>query len=288
MERQFGTGPVAPGRRSLILIVFALVAATSLVAGCATVPKIPTGETSRIEDARAAFQKEDYTHALLVLKQLLADRPGSRYADEAIFLVGRCYYEQGDYIEAEDRFRRVLREYPDSPFACDASYHLGLALLSQSRPAQLDQTETEAALVQFRSYLSRCRNSELADRAKGHILDIRTKLAEKAYRNGALYKKLGDQKAARFYFREKVLGQYGDTSWGPRAVIAMAQSYKKSKDWTGVATWARKYLDEYPAGDDLGSAQDLLADAREHGATPAEGETPGSPADSSRSAAARP
>jgi len=285
MHRKSGTGPGASRRWSLLIPILSV--AILGIAGCATVPKIPAGETPRIEGARAAFRQEDYTRALLILKQLLADRPGSRYADEAIFLVGRCYYEEGDYLEAEDRFRRVLREYPDSPFACDASYHLGLALLSQSRPAQLDQTETESALVQFRSYLTRCRNDSLAARAKGHILDIRTKLAEKAYRNGALYKKLGDQKAARFYFETRVLGQYADTKWGPRATIAMAQSFKKSKDWSGVATWARKYMQDYPAGDDLGSAQDLLADARDHGATPTEGGL-GSPADSSRSAAARP
>ncbi len=277
-------GPAVRGRRSTNLLAFALVVAALSAAGCASVPKIPAGETSRIEEARNAVQNEDYPQALLVLKQLLADRPGSRYADEAIFLAARCYYEEGEYLEAEDRFRRVIREYPDSPFACDASYHLGLALLSQARPAQLDQTETESALVQFRSFLSRCRDNELADRARGHIFDIRTRLAEKAYRNGALYRKLGDQRAARFYFEQKVLAEYADTPWGPRAVLGMAESYKKSKDWAGVATWARKYLDQYPAGDDVGSAEDLLADARDHGGAPSEG----APADSSRSATARP
>ncbi len=287
-QRSGPAGVTGRGRKAKSLFAFALGDAALFAAGCASVPKIPAGETPRIEVARTEVQNEDYPQALLVLKQLLADRPGSRYADEAIFLAGRCYYEEGDYLEAEDRFRRVLREYPDSPFACDASYHLGLALLSQARPAQLDQTETESALVQFRSFLSRCRDSELADRARGHIFDIRTRLAEKAYRNGALYRKLGDQRAARYYFEQRVLAEYADTPWGPRAMIGMAESYKKSKDWAGVATWARKYLDRYPAGDDVGSAQDLLADARDHGGTPSEETAPDSPADSSRSATARP
>ncbi len=262
----------AAGRRALRSGLW--VAVLALLAGCASMPKVPPGtEADRMQAAREALEQGNTAETLVIVRQLLADRPGSRFADEAIYLAGRAMYEDGDFLEAEDRFRRVLREYPESPFAADASYYLALALLSQSRPAALDQTETLAALTQFRSYLSRNPNGEHAERARGHIEDIRDKLAEKAYKNGALYDKLGDERAARFYYQDRVLAEYRDTGWAQKAMLKLARSYQETRDWAEAADWAQKLLDNGPDRDQEREAREVLETARRHGAAPG-AETP--------------
>lgn len=260
-----------------------LLAAAVLVTllGCASTPPAPpaSDEAGRMAHAHELFDAGDYDRTVLLLQELIANRPGSRYVEEATFLIGRAYYEQGMDLEAEDQFRQYLRSFRGGNFEAEAQYYLGLALLSQSRSPQLDQTETRAALGEFQSFLSRFPDHELAKRAKGHIATIRAKLAEKEYLNGKLYLRRGRsfQKAARMYFLEKVLDPYSDTPWACPAMLGLGESYKKTRDWDDAARWARRYLSECPNGDDAGDARDILKAAAENGVA---GEAP----DSSRTA----
>lgn len=226
----------AAWRRSVLAV--GLVAAA---AGCASAPRVAPGdETARMERGRALYAEGDYREVILTLQELLTTRPGNRFADEAIALIGRSYYEEGEYLDAEDRFRRVLREFPESPFAAESSYYLALALLSQSRKPALDQAETLAALTQFQSFISRYPKHELEERAKMHIRNIRLKLAEKLYANGELYDRVRAHRAARFYFEDRVLAEYPDTRFAPMAMVKLAESYARTEDWTQSARWARE------------------------------------------------
>ncbi len=269
--------PVAP-RSFAPMRAFAAVMLAAALAGCASAPAPRGGdENARFEAIRARFEKGDYAQVVLELQAFLGDHPGSRYADEGIFILGRAYYEDGNFPEAEDRFRRILTDYPESPFAADASYHLGLALLSQSRSPQLDQTETISALTQFRSFIVRYPKSPLVERAQGHIEDIRTKLAEKEYLNGELYYRLGAQPAARLYLRDKVLVEYADTPVAAKAMLKLAESFRKTGDWAEVQEWAARLQREHPQRPEAASADELIDEARRHGAeAPAEASAPAS------------
>lgn len=275
-------------RRSFMNAVRCLLPAVLLVAGlagCASAPRVAPGdESARIELARQQFDRGEYRDVILTLQELLTTRPGNRYADEAIALIGRSYYEQGEYLDAEDRFRRVLREFPESPFAPESSYYLALALLSQSRKPALDQSETLAALTQFQSFISRYPKDELVERARKHIANIRLKLADKEYMNGELYKRLGAHRAARFYFKERVIAAYPDTRFAPMSMVQLAESYARTREWAESADWARRAeaaLEEQDYGmkpdhvrDLEKKAQKIVDEAIRHDATAAVGVLP--------------
>ncbi len=265
-------------RRDAVRCRCALAAVLAAIAlgGCASAPTARGGdEPTRFETIRARFEKGEFGDAVLLLQEFLGDHPGSRYADEGIFLLGRAYYEEGNFPEAEDRFRRILTDYPESPFAADASYHLGLALLSQSRSPQLDQTETLSALTQFQSFITRYPKSPLVERARGHIADIRTRLAEKQYLTGELYLRLKSPKAARFYFEEKVLGGYADTPVAAKAMLRLAESYRADGDWAKTAEWAARLEREHGGRAEAATARALLEEAAHHGVpAPAEASAP--------------
>lgn len=248
----------------------------SVLLGCASSPPPPPAdEEGKIAYARQLFEAGEYEKEILVLKELIANRPGSRYVEESTFLIGRAYYEQGMDLEAEDQFRQYLRSFRGGAFEPEAQYYLALALLSQSRQPLLDQTETRAALGEFQSFLSRFPDHELAERAKGHVATIRAKLAEKEYLNGKLYLKRGFQKAARFYFLEKVLDPYGDTPWACPAMLGLSESYAETKDWADAARWAREALSECPDGVNGEAARGILKEASDAGVDPEASEDSG-------------
>ena len=237
--------------------------------GCAGNPPPPPKEDGpRIEYLHALVEQEEYDAVILGLQHFLADRPGSRFVEEATFLIGRAYYELGLDIEAEEQFRRVLREFPGGDVAPEASYYLSLSLLSQSRPAALDQTETKMALAQFRAFINRYPDHELGERARTHIENIRDKLAKKEFLNGLTYEKRRFRHAARFYFEERVLEDYGDTKWAIPAMEALTRSYAKTKEWGNAAKWAQKIIDTDPEHKAADGARKILKKALDNAAKP--------------------
>jgi outer membrane protein assembly factor BamD len=247
------------GATACALLVYLL-----LQSGCAASRPAPPGEEAAlIAWAREGFAAGDYRDVLTALQAFLPGHAGSRYTEEASLIMGRCQYELEMSLEAEDQFRKLLHDFPGGEFAPEATYYLGLSLLAQSRGPQLDQTETRDALAQFRSFLSRYPGHALAPRAEEHVAAIRDRLAEKEYLNGRLYYKRGIHRAARFYFEEKVVKEYGDTRWACPARLYTARSYEETKEWTQAATWSQEILDRCPDADEAPPARRLLAKAQE-------------------------
>lgn len=241
-----------------------------VLTGCAGHHPPPPGDDTLFMDwARKAYQDRDYNDLVLALKEYLPRHAGSRYTEEASLLLGKAYYEQDLYVEAEEQFRNLLHDFPGGEFAPEAMYQLGLAYLAQSRPPQLDQKETYDALVQFRSFVSRYPEHPLVPSAEKHILAIRTKLATKEYLAGKLYAKRGGNwhRAARFYFKDKVLAEYSDTNVAPLALLGLAESYNTTHEWQKLADTCKQLIDRYPKSNEAYRAKDLLKKAQKNGAT---------------------
>ena len=235
--------------------------------GCAgSRPDPPSDEGGFMQWAQKAYEEEAYDDLVLALRQFLPAHAGSRHTEEATLLLGKALYKQDLYVEAEEQFRALLRDFPGGEFAPDAMYHLGLALLAQSRPAQLDQKETLEALGQFQSFVSRYPDHRLGPGAQKHILAIRTKLAEKEYLNGKLYLRRGQHRPARQYFRDKVLRDYGDTEFAVLALHGLAESYNETHEWQKLADTCKELLERFPKSHEAPRAKSLLEKARKEGA----------------------
>lgn len=244
-------------------LLAALLQAGSL-AGCAGgVPPL-TGRTDAegIETVRALFENGEYYDLVLIAKEFLAVHAGSRYRDEAMFLLARGHYEEGDFIDAEDQFRRLLRDFPTSPFAETSAYYLALSLLSQSRGPELDQAETEAALAQFRSFLTLYPESEHATRARGHIADIRARFAAKDFKNGITYMRVRAYRAAIFYFSEKVIEPYPETEWARQASLRLVECAMKLEEWSRAEEYALAVIEKYPGTEEAEEANGRLGGIR--------------------------
>jgi outer membrane assembly lipoprotein YfiO len=225
----------------------------------------PKDDAAIMAWARQEIERGEGTDAALALREFLSKRAGSRYIEEARLLLGRALYVEGNDAEAEVEFEGMLRDFPAGEFAPQARYYLALSLLSQSHGPQLDQTETRRSLFEFQHFLDAYPEHPLAERARGHIASIRSKLAEKEYKNGELYRRRHNHDAARFYFRSKVIEPYGDTPWDRKAMLGLVKSYDETKDWPNVALWACSLQKKYPNSSEAEEARGPLHRAMEHG-----------------------
>jgi len=183
----------------------------------------------RLRRAERWIEKGKYEKAIVELQDLLAKFPGAEWAPEARFFLAEGYYRSGDYPDAISEYEQVIEQYGLSPWAERAQFRIGMCYLKQSLPPTLDQEETRKALEAFRRFLEDYPESPLAEKAEEHIRECRDKLAEKLYRMGRVYLKLGHPEAAEIYFRD-LLKEYPDSRWAPWALYELGRLAKDRGD----------------------------------------------------------
>ncbi len=185
----------------------------ALVLGCAAASTRNPGTPE--EDFAAAKREFDERHffdAVLRLGEFIEHHPGSVLVDQAIYLRGRAHQEQKDWALAAADFERVVQDFPESRFACDAEFALGECYWKQSRKWPYDQTETRRTVDQFRRYLTRCPDHPRKAEAEGIIAKARGRLAEKEFHTAELYTRMHQYEAALVYC-DTVITDYADTAW---------------------------------------------------------------------------
>ena len=74
------------------------------------------------EKGRVAYNSGKYEEALEYLEEALALNKNNY---DAIYFLGRLYHKQGDKAKAEDYYRKVINDFPDSDRAREAKQRLG-------------------------------------------------------------------------------------------------------------------------------------------------------------------
>lgn len=122
---------------------------------------------------------------------------------------------------------------------------IAYAHYKDSPKPELDQANTSKSIQELKDFLDEYPDSQHAPEAQKVLLEARSKLAQKLYRNGRLYYKLKQYDAALIYLQE-VLDQYSDTEYAAQASFLIAESYLGQKKNDLAELQYRKFLDKYP------------------------------------------
>jgi TolA-binding protein len=131
------------------------------------------------KQAEEYFLNDNYQEAIGKLESIVSHFPRSRYADDALFLIGLSYLKEKDWQEARGNFRKLLGEYHDSNLLAEAQ--IGLAD-SSYLAGDINQ-----AISGYRQFL--------IDNPQGPLL------AEVYLKLGRCYQKKGRWDEARYYFK---------------------------------------------------------------------------------------
>lgn len=85
-------------------------------------------ESSRKKEKRDTARGAEltsYQNAIKKCSKVLSEYPGSKYEDDALFIIGKSFYYLGDFSKAERKFRELLASYPQSKFAEESRFFLG-------------------------------------------------------------------------------------------------------------------------------------------------------------------
>jgi len=170
-------------------------------------------------------------------------------------------YEDDEYAYAIGEFKKLISSFPSSHLADDASLMIGKANLKLSPKPSLDQTYTRYAIETLKSFLEDYPESDLVPEAKNLLQKSKDKLAQKAYKNGELYVKLGYYQAALIYL-EEVLENYPDSPWMSWALYQKGEVKRLQKENGEAENYYRKVMDEYPESKAAQKAKERLEELK--------------------------
>ena len=82
----------------------------------------------KYEAAKVYFADGKYTKASTLLMELITILKGSGNAEEALYMLGMCYYNMGDMQGAAQCFNQYISVYPRGTFAELSRFYIGKAL----------------------------------------------------------------------------------------------------------------------------------------------------------------
>jgi TolA-binding protein len=74
--------------------------------------------------AGASAGKTLYESAIEKASKIVEKHPGSKYHDDALFMIGMCYFRTENFTKSENAFRELLATHPDSKFDEEARLYL--------------------------------------------------------------------------------------------------------------------------------------------------------------------
>ncbi|MFH1007342.1 MAG: outer membrane protein assembly factor BamD [Candidatus Latescibacterota bacterium] len=218
--------------RSLIILMVG-VGVCLLGTQCASSKKKELTAKEYYQIASKYLARKEYLKATESFQALISNYPGSEWVDDGQYGLAESYFCSLDYVNALFEYKRIVDDFSMSPLVEKAQFKIAMCYFKQSLDAVRDQENTLQAAQAFVAFLEEYPDSPLAKEAQEKYAASRTKLAEKEYRNGELYLKMGQYEAALLYFGE-VLDTFGDTLWVPHARYGIGCALLKQGEREGA------------------------------------------------------
>ena len=150
-----------------------------------------TDSINKYEAAKSYFGQGEYMKASTILEELVAFLKGSDNAEESLYMLAMCYYNQGDYVSASHYFTNYYNTYPKGVYTELARFHSGKALYLDTPEARLDQSSTYSAIQELQMFMEYFPRSERKSEAQIMIFALQDKLVLKEYLSAKMYYDLG-------------------------------------------------------------------------------------------------
>jgi len=118
---------------------------------------------AHVEVATGAVAQK-YSEAIKKASKVLQNHPKSKYADDALLLIGKAFYRTGEYARAKEKFVELATVFRDSPLLGESRYFLGMSEYFLGYP--------ERARTILEEVVQKGKSGEFRDRARFMIARI--------------------------------------------------------------------------------------------------------------------
>ncbi len=255
---------ISPPRIAARILLPALLLAT----GCAYFNTFYNAEKNfkeglRLKDQNQQVQsKAKFDKSIERSARVIQRWPRSRWVDDALFLIGRSYYETGQYGKAMRSFDQLTLAFPRSPLAGEAALFRARALIADKRQAEgllalqavrveYPRLADDATFAIARSFVERDDTGEGTDSLAAFL----ARYPRSPHRDEAL-RLLADAsfKSGRYDEAENYYVRYARVAPDPRrraeTQIQVAAAMVEQEKWEPALRILRDVIGRYPQLDD--------------------------------------
>ena len=91
------------------------------------------------------LRTQNYTKAIDTAAKIPENWPDSKYVDDALLLMGICYYKVGNYPKAQRKFEELITNYPETELLDEAALYKGKCLIENRSFDEARDVLTELA-----------------------------------------------------------------------------------------------------------------------------------------------
>lgn len=220
--------------------------------GCAyqkeynTVSKQGTIE-EKYEFAVKAYEKQDYKKSVALFEELLPLFRGKDVLESLLYNLAYSYFYDKDYFMAAYYFRTLARQFPEGEHTEEVTYMSAYCKTLESPDYKLDQTATYEAIKQMQLYINYYPDGLHTDEAGRLIVEMRAKLATKAFHVAGMYYRRSLYNAAAISYNN-FLKDYPESPDREQAMFLLLKSrylYAKNSVRRLQSERFRKVVDTY-------------------------------------------
>lgn len=196
----------------------------------------------------ARIKRLELEDLILNFESYLSRFPNAVARDAYVYWTALAYLYKGspeDYKTAGELFTQVLEEFPDSPYAIDSQFRIGVINFGLS--------EFDAALANFKSFIEQYPDNALRGEAEAFLGDIYASQAK-------VPEAIMHYKLARDYSAKQ---NPPAMAFVNHAVFQMGRLYEKNNFHEQMAKVFQEYINQFPGRGDIPSAVFQLGRAKE-------------------------
>jgi outer membrane protein assembly factor BamD len=140
-----------------------------------------TDYEKKYEAAIKYYEEKNYLKAYPLLEEMVTVTRGSEKAEKVYYYYASCNFYLEDYELAGFHFKNFVKTYPGSKYAEEAMFLSAYTFYLTSSEPSLDQTYTYKAITELQLFINKYPGTEKAEEATKLIDTLREKLEVKTY-----------------------------------------------------------------------------------------------------------
>ncbi|MCR9245751.1 MAG: outer membrane protein assembly factor BamD [bacterium] len=158
------------------------------------------------------------------LEHLLTRHPDSARVPDALRLLGDMSFEDEDYVLAQERYRDLMRRYPDSEWVVYARFRYAMSIVAGLQGPEYDLDQMQHASRELADFLAaQPENPDFVAQAGEALERLREWRAERHLVIAAFYLRVDNPKGHRLHLEYAANTEFAGTTAHARAVAALAE-----------------------------------------------------------------